>query len=116
MQPKIPAVLIGLASALCFIATGYAQNFNGRWEGYYSCGAHALCREAGQFSWKHLDFVVADHAISTKHDFFNNLRNEPASAYFSGRIDNFGYIRINVIARNHQSGSENFHQTLVGRV
>src|ERR1051326_2078030 len=104
MLPKIPAVLIGLASALCFIAPGYAQNFNGRWEGYYSCGAHALRRELGPVSWKHLDFVVADHAISTRHDFFATIHKEPASAYFSGRIDNFGNIRINVIARN-QSGS-----------
>jgi|GEM_PF-5627114 len=117
MQPAIRNIVIGLASILALTRSGHAQTLDGRWEGYYSCGAHALRPEWGAFVWQHVNFNVASGQISARRDHINRLKgfDDPMTALFNGRVDENGSVRIDVLSRRQTDASEEFHQTLVGR-
>jgi hypothetical protein len=105
---------LAFASAfLYFISPVNSQTYDGRWDGLYSCGQHALKPDYGPFTWYQLGFSVQNGTISGRHDFTSRL-GVPTTALFTGHIDRAGNITIGVVSRR-QDGSEDFHQTLAGR-
>jgi hypothetical protein len=90
-----------------------AQAYDGRWDGFYACGQHALKPENGPFKWSIIRFDVQSGAISGRHE-YNTRSGIPTTAFFTGRVDQAGNIKLDVIARL-QDGREDFHQTLIGR-
>src|SRR6266849_8986352 len=100
MQPAIRNISIGLASILCLTGSAHAQSFDGRWDGYYSCGAHALRPERGAFVWQHVNFNVASNQISARRDHINRLKgfDDPMTALFNGRVDANSSVRIDVLS------------------
>ena len=112
MQPAIRNIVIGLASTLCLMGSAHAENFDGRWEGTYSCGAHRY-KPLPPFSWQ-IPFEVRGSSISARRDY--NIANQggiAATAIFSGTRDRDGRVRIDVMARR-EDNAENFHQALLG--
>jgi len=113
MHGTIRNILIALASVSSLTASSYAESLDGRWQGYYTCGAHALKPEQGAFAWPHVGFNVNNGMVSGRHDFINR-QGIPTNVVFNGRIEQTGSVRIEVLSR-FGNGGENFHQTLAGQ-
>ena len=113
MHGTIHSTLIALASVSSLTASSYAEGLDGRWQGYYTCGAHALKPEQGAFAWLHVGFNVNNGMVSGRHDFINR-QGIPTNVVFKGRIEQTGSVRIEVVSR-FENGGENFHQTLAGQ-
>lgn len=102
-----------LALIFASVALPAYADFDGRWQGTYSCSKLTSGR-LGPFTWS-LQVDIGNGVVSSRYNYqIPDRGNVPATASFYGRVDPGGNARVDIMTIDAK-GVPNFHSSLVGK-